>query len=414
MYNLTTEVIGTGSLSPSSGSYTSGSSVTVIATAGRNQVFNSWTGDCSGTTPSCTLTMNGDRTARAIFMPSAYDLTVSATGEGIVAPASGTYTPGAVVQLAAQPSTGWQFSNWTGACSGTATTCSVTMSSDKSVNAVFTRITPASNTTLAKYALDVKVTGSGVVQVSPSQPVGGYSDGTVVQLTASPRTGWSLSAWGGACTGADLFCSITMNAAKSVTATFKATSLPDIVSAAWVQPQPNGTTLASWEAASGATQYVIELGGKKLQTVTGTTATLNRLIGPNDVVKIRSVNPAGTTEPSEPATFIASTVALQLFTVNFSAGSATLTAKAKTALNAAIRQIRASGYTSLSVVGHTDNTERNALALSVARARAVTAFVGNTLTLTFVTSGKGATSPLTSNSTAAGRAANRRAVGTVK
>jgi hypothetical protein len=46
-----------------------------------------------------------------------------------------------------------------------------------------------------------------------------YAAGTVVTLTATPNKGAIFRGWGGACTGTGS-CSVTMNAARSVTAQF--------------------------------------------------------------------------------------------------------------------------------------------------------------------------------------------------
>jgi hypothetical protein len=44
------------------------------------------------------------------------------------------------VTLTAQPHAGWQFAGWDGSCSGTGTTCSFTLSGDRSVSASFTDV----------------------------------------------------------------------------------------------------------------------------------------------------------------------------------------------------------------------------------------------------------------------------------
>ena len=78
-----------------------------------------------------------------------YTLSVarSGTGAGTVTSSSGgiscgatcsaTFTSGAVVTLTATPATGSTFAGWTGACSGAASTCAVTMSAARSVTATF-------------------------------------------------------------------------------------------------------------------------------------------------------------------------------------------------------------------------------------------------------------------------------------
>jgi hypothetical protein len=50
---------------------------------------------------------------------------------------SAKFAAGTVVNLTATPGPGLNFVNWTGACSGTAPTCSVTISADTKVQANF-------------------------------------------------------------------------------------------------------------------------------------------------------------------------------------------------------------------------------------------------------------------------------------
>ncbi len=48
----------------------------------------------------------------------------------------------------------------------------------------------------------------------------GYDRGTAVTLTASPSSGNVFAGWGGACSGAQLTCAVTVNEALNVTAMF--------------------------------------------------------------------------------------------------------------------------------------------------------------------------------------------------
>ena len=50
------------------------------------------------------------------------------------------YTAGTTVTLVATPTAGYKFDGWSGACTGTSTTCTIPVSSDKSVTAKFTSI----------------------------------------------------------------------------------------------------------------------------------------------------------------------------------------------------------------------------------------------------------------------------------
>jgi hypothetical protein len=128
--------------------YASGTVVTLTASASSNSTFAGWTGCDTVSGATCTLTVNSGRTATAAFDLKRFTLTVDKTGllggQGTVTsnPAgidcggdcSESYTSGTVVTLTA---TGTLFMGWTGCDSVNGTTCTVTMSSAKSVTARF-------------------------------------------------------------------------------------------------------------------------------------------------------------------------------------------------------------------------------------------------------------------------------------
>ena len=82
------------------------------------------------------------------------------TGTGINCPGdcSELYPSGTLVNLLATPASGYAFSVWTGACSGSSTSCSVTVSSDKTVGASF--IVPF-NYSLSNSGTSNVIKGSG-------------------------------------------------------------------------------------------------------------------------------------------------------------------------------------------------------------------------------------------------------------
>ena len=159
------------------------------------------------------------------------------TGAGTVTGPSGISCPGTCsaqltagtqVTLTATPASGSTFGGWGGACSGTATTCTITMNNPQGVGVTYTF-------TLVSEQLSVTVagTGTGTVTSVPSgvnctgtagtdtgtcSPSFGYD--TSVTLTAVPATGSVFSSWSGACTGTATTCTVTMSAAESTTATF--------------------------------------------------------------------------------------------------------------------------------------------------------------------------------------------------
>ncbi len=174
-------------------------------------------------------TVNAANLVKAILGNTSFALTVSlsGTGSGTVTsnPAgidcpgtcSANFKNGTSVMLTATAGAGSTFAGWSGACSGTGT-CSVTMSAAKSVTARF-------NPTTFQLSVTLAGTGSGSVSSSPAgincpgTCSANFNSGTTVMLTATPVAGSSFGGWSGACSGTGA-CSVTMNAAKSVTATF--------------------------------------------------------------------------------------------------------------------------------------------------------------------------------------------------
>ncbi|WP_165849379.1 InlB B-repeat-containing protein [Candidatus Cryosericum septentrionale] len=78
--------------------------------------------------------------------------------------------------------------------------------------------TIAANFAIDTYTLTVNVTGSSSIAKSPDQA--SYNHGASVQLTATPVTGWHFTGWSGSLTGSTNPATITMDANKTITATF--------------------------------------------------------------------------------------------------------------------------------------------------------------------------------------------------
>jgi uncharacterized repeat protein (TIGR01451 family)/uncharacterized repeat protein (TIGR02543 family) len=217
--------------------YDDGTVVTLTATADTGSDFGGWSGACSGSASTCQVTMDQARSVTATFALQQRDLDVTTDGNGAgsvssdvggiscaenAGTCSDSYDYGTVVTLTATADTGSDFGGWSGACSGSASTCQVTMDQARSVTATFT---------LQKRDLDVSTDGSGAGSVSSD--VGGiscaenagtcsdsYDYGTVVTLTATADTGSDFIGWTGACSGSASTCEVTMDQARSVTATF--------------------------------------------------------------------------------------------------------------------------------------------------------------------------------------------------
>ena len=207
--------------------YTANQMITLSAAPATGSAFTGWSGGgCSGT-GTCTVTMTAAITVTATFTLSTNALTVTRAGNGsgavtsvpagIACGASCTqsYNFGTMVALTATPSTGSTFTSWGGACTGTGP-CVVTITQATAVTATFTLDTHA----LAVSKLGTgagTVTGTGITCGADCGEIFNY--GTMVTLTAAASVGSTFGGWGGACTGLGS-CTVTMDMARSVTATF--------------------------------------------------------------------------------------------------------------------------------------------------------------------------------------------------
>jgi Divergent InlB B-repeat domain len=208
--------------------YASVTGVTLTAHPEGTAAFAGWSGACTGTALTCTLTMDRSRSVTATFTTKPV-LTVSIpSGGGSVqsSPAGincGTdciepYDQGTSVTLTATPDGNSTFAGWGGACTGTGG-CTVSMNGSKSVTATFT----------LKPVLTVTVEGDGTVDISPpgtdcsatcTEPYNPEPP-TTVSLTAELSPPARSVVWGGACSGTSgLVCTVTMDMPRSVTATF--------------------------------------------------------------------------------------------------------------------------------------------------------------------------------------------------
>jgi len=209
-----------------------GTQVSLNAAAAPGSVFAGWSGSCSGTA-ACSITNNATVTARFNVALSTDQLTVSLAGNGtgtVTSNPSGISCPGTcaadfatgtTVTLTVTPTNGSTFTGWSGAgCTGTGP-CVVAIVGDQTVTATFTAAP-------VLFTLTVTKAGAGAGTVSSDPPgitacattcSANFAPGTLVTLTATPQSGSTFVGWGGACSGTGS-CQVTMDANRSVTATF--------------------------------------------------------------------------------------------------------------------------------------------------------------------------------------------------
>src|SRR6266576_1522381 len=193
-----------------SGSYNSGTAVTLTAAPAAGSIFSGWTGnaDCS----DGSVTMDANKSCTATFnpqpvQPSNLSIAKAGTGIGTVtsSPAgincgstcSGTYNSGTAVTLTATPAAGSTFTGWSG------TGCTngvVTMNANTTCTATFNSLPSSQTFTLSIVKLG---TGAGTVTSTPagincgSSCSGTYNSGTTITLTATLAAGSTFAGWSG-------------------------------------------------------------------------------------------------------------------------------------------------------------------------------------------------------------------------
>jgi hypothetical protein len=173
------------------------------------------------TVPACSAA------SRSLTVTTAGSGGGSVTGPGIhcLGDCTQSFAAGDATTLAATPAIGSTFAGFSGACSGTGA-CNLTMDADKSVTATFNTIPPPADRTLT-----MAIGGSGTGTVTgpgincPGDCTETYVEGTSVTLNASAALGSTFAGFSGACSGTGS-CPLTIDADKSVSATFNANPPP--------------------------------------------------------------------------------------------------------------------------------------------------------------------------------------------
>jgi surface protein len=220
IYTLTTSANPAegGTVSPSSATFEEGQTATITASPSSDYVFQSWSG-ATGSTSSTSVLMNSDKTVTANFVKKKFALTISVEGEGTVtekiikAGAATDYTIGSVIELTANPSDEWLFVEWKGDVTGTENPVEITVDKAKALTAVFVK---------KQYPLTIEVEGEGTVaeEVIKAGAATDYNSGTVVELTATGKTGWEFKEWTGDLESTENPAEITIDKDKTVTAIF--------------------------------------------------------------------------------------------------------------------------------------------------------------------------------------------------
>ena len=184
-YTLTA-TSGTGGSVSGTGVFSYGTVPPITATADTGHSFTGWTGDgiADLNTSNTTVLITQDRNVTANFAINRHVLTVSGGIGGSVSGA-GTFDWNSSVFISATPTTGYQFSGWTGSSvnnSGDAN-ATVLMTEDRTATATFV---------INSYGLTTNASEGGSV----SSP-GTHNHGTQAAITAIAQTGYSFVSWSG-------------------------------------------------------------------------------------------------------------------------------------------------------------------------------------------------------------------------
>jgi hypothetical protein len=203
--------------------------------------------------PDRTLTVTGGGTGSGkVTAPQVFEVEplLCAVEQGRYDPTECTksYPWKSSVVLTAEADTLSTFTGWSGACTGTAPTCKVTMTQARSVKATF------GGGGLPEFVLNISGsgTGSGTVRsqtglspaincsITSGTATGAgcsasYQSGTAVTLTATTADGHVFTGWSGSCSGTGT-CSLTMSDNHAATAAFSAPAGPEATFGRWDAP----------------------------------------------------------------------------------------------------------------------------------------------------------------------------------
>ena len=203
--------------------YNENTVVTLTAIPNTSSIFTGWSGGgCTGT-GTCVVTMDTEKTVTATFTPKTYTITATAGDGGSISPVGSIPVDyGANQTFTITPDDGYYIANVLidGISIGSVNTYTFTN--------VLTPHTINANFTINTYNLAVTKAGAGAGTVI-SSPIGItcgsdcseiYSESIVITLIAIANANSTFIGWSGDdCTGTGA-CTVTMNNAKTVIATF--------------------------------------------------------------------------------------------------------------------------------------------------------------------------------------------------
>ena len=206
--------------------------------------FSGWSGDCSGTAPAYLLALDGARTCGASFTPTSgggsYSLTIAPTPTGGLVSGNGlacgngsttcqvSFGSATPATLTATPASGYVFTSWGGACSGTTSATTVLVDAVKTCSATFTASGGGGGLPSGPpYTLTVTPPAGGQIRAAGIRCGAGAATCSVtmpaamqVGLEAVPSAGYTFLGWSGDCSGTAPAYLLALNGARTCSATF--------------------------------------------------------------------------------------------------------------------------------------------------------------------------------------------------
>ncbi|MBE9566563.1 MAG: S-layer homology domain-containing protein, partial [Proteobacteria bacterium] len=195
-YSLTLTGVGSGSVRvdgelhslPWSGSFACGSEVSLQAESEACSIFDSWSGDASGSTTPVTITIDADKAVEAQFNQlGPYSLTVTGVGSGSVRvdgelhslPWTESFACGSQVALEAQPEACWIFEEWSGDVAGATNPIDLTIGSDTEIAASFSSLVLFTDVPCGHWALSA-IAACHDAGIALGYPDGSYLPGGII------------------------------------------------------------------------------------------------------------------------------------------------------------------------------------------------------------------------------------------
>ena len=201
------------------GTFPSGSSRTVTATANSGFTFSNWTenGSVVSSSASFTFTLSANRTLVANFTtnPANRTITLSASPPaGGTVSGAGAFAPGSSRTVTATANSGFTFANWTenGSAVSSSASFTFTLNANRVLVANFTA-NPGNNTVAVSASPSAGGTVSGA---------GAFPSGSSRTVTATPNSGYKFDSWteNGNVVSASANYTFTLTANRNLVANF--------------------------------------------------------------------------------------------------------------------------------------------------------------------------------------------------